>query len=96
MTTLTVGFTSTNGIPIGGVIKVKFPKWNPTASTSQLKDYFTGSISCASKTNLNSGLSCAFSGQILTVSNIVTSTAIASNTPVAFTVSGFTNPISTS
>ena len=32
---LLISFTATNGIPIGGLIKVQFPKWNPTAPLSE-------------------------------------------------------------
>lgn len=35
-TTLVVSLKATHFIPVGGVIQVTFPKWNPSAPTSQI------------------------------------------------------------
>ena len=54
--TLTVRFTPNHPIPAGASILVTFPKWNPSASSSNQRDYLQGAVSCQNVANLNSNL----------------------------------------
>jgi len=80
-------------MPAGGTIRVSFPKWNPSATSPQ--EYFQGVTSCSTVAVLSSSLQCSFSNSVLIVTGALQS-SVDGGIEVAFRVTNFRNPISTS
>jgi hypothetical protein len=71
------------------------PKWNTGAAASNQQAMIQGVYTCASTLNLDAGLDCVFSNDVLTLTKINVNNELAATTICNFTVSGFRNPMST-
>ncbi|CAI2380785.1 unnamed protein product [Moneuplotes crassus] len=95
ITTANFQITLAHEVPAGGTIRVNFPKWNPNAASGSIFSMIQGTYICTSLQNLDSGLICDFSNDILTLSKINPSAAIAAASVVRFSVTSVRNPLST-
>ncbi len=70
-TSAVLTFMTTNAVPAGGKVVETFPaKWNPAASASQQLSYFANAVTCTGVANVDAGVTCAVSGDTLTLSGV--------------------------
>ena len=94
-TQLEVRWRGQHTIPKGSYIFIDFPKWNPENPLAyNQKSYIQGSEKCQPLKVFSESMSCDFSDDRLIVSG-ATPALIPADTEVAFTLSGFKNPIET-
>ena len=95
-TTLTIEFSCDHMFPLGGKIFIDFPKWNPeNPVTDAHKSYIQGSEVCEPVKTLDADLFCDFQNDRLTVHGApITNTE--GGVEMAFSVTGFKNPIEAS
>ena len=84
--------TNKNAIPAGGRLTLTFPeKWNAGAPTNEQLSYFSTSPTCTGITNVDAGVTCAVSGDTLTVSNAFP-TEVAASSSISLRIASLRNP----